>query len=80
MTQDDIEKRLQAVFRRIFDNDAIELRHEMTAVDIPGWDSIVHIQLIVAAEKEFRVSFTTNEALALRNVGDFIALLHSKTK
>jgi acyl carrier protein len=42
----------------------------MTARDVPAWDSLSHITLIVAVEREFRIRFTTAEVAALMNVGD----------
>ena len=48
---------------------------EMAANDVPEWDSLNHINLIVAVEKHFHISFTTKELSALRNVGEFVKLI-----
>jgi acyl carrier protein len=69
---------LQEVFRDVFDDDEIALNREMTAEDIEDWDSLMHIQLIVAAEANFGVKFTTAEVIALKNVGDFVDLIARK--
>ncbi|MDR1891980.1 MAG: acyl carrier protein [Oscillospiraceae bacterium] len=74
----DIKAKLQEVFRDVFDDGDIELRDNMTAADIEDWDSLAHIQLIVAAEKAFGVKFFTAEVSRLKNVGDFIALIENK--
>ena len=78
----DVRTQAQEVFRQVFDDPDIELRDEMTANEIPGWDSLTHINLMVATEKRFKVKFATAEISKLkadgRNVGSFLALLNKK--
>jgi acyl carrier protein len=66
---------LQTVFRTIFNKPDLEIYPEMTAKDVDGWDSLAHIQLIVAVEKHFKVKFKNAEIARLKNVGDLIALI-----
>lgn len=73
----EIRKKLQEVFCDVFD-DEIEIFDEMTAKDIEDWDSLMHIQLIIAIEKAFRVKFSAQEVAQVNNVGDFIQLIDSK--
>jgi acyl carrier protein len=80
MTDADIENKLNEVFRKVFDDDSIKVRRDMTAADIDGWDSLSHIGLIVAVEKAFSVKFTTSEVQSLANVGDFMGLIGSKLR
>lgn len=47
--------RVQAIFADVFDDPGFALRDEMTAADVPGWDSLNHINLIVGIETEFGV-------------------------
>lgn len=74
----EIMERMQAVFRDTFDDDGLLLRPEMTAADVDAWDSLMHINLIVAIEREFKVKFTTAEVTSLKNVGDLVALVEKK--
>lgn len=74
----DIKNELQEVFREVFDDDALSITNEMTAKDYEGWDSLAHINLLVAAEKRFGVRFATGEISNLKNVGDFIRLIQNK--
>jgi acyl carrier protein len=78
----DIRDQAQDVFRQVFDDPSIVLRDDMTADDIPGWDSLTHINLMVATEKRFKIKFATAEISRLkeggRNVGDFLALIDKK--
>lgn len=78
MTQHDISQRLTKVFHAVFDDESIALKPEMTAVDIEEWDSLAHIRLVISVEKEFGVKFSAAEVGALKNVGDFIALIKRK--
>lgn len=74
---------LQDVFRQVFGDDSIELQESTTAYDIDGWDSMMHINLIIAIEKRFKVRFATAEVAGLKaegqNVGNLVRLIESKT-
>lgn len=74
----EIKERLQNIFREIFDDSSIILKDEISAKDIEEWDSLTHVQLIVAVESEFHVNFETAEISELKNVGDFISLIRKK--
>lgn len=65
----DVLKEATPVFRDTLDNDDITLSPETTADDIEEWDSLSHIQLIVALEKKFKIKFTTAEITSYKNVG-----------
>jgi acyl carrier protein len=67
--------RLQSVFREVFNNDDLVLRSEMTAADIPAWDSLTNINLIIATEMAFGVRLKPREINALANVGTMVELL-----
>ena len=54
------------------------LREDMTAADVKNWDSLNHIDLIVAVEREFKIRFTTAEVTTLKNVGALAALADKK--
>jgi acyl carrier protein len=78
MQRELVERRLDAVFQDVFDDPSLTVRDDMTAADVDGWESLTHINLVVAVEKEFHVRFTTAEVRNLKNVGDFIALIGRK--
>jgi acyl carrier protein len=75
MTKAEIHQKLTTVFRDVFDNPGMEITDTTTADDVDGWDSIMHVNLIVAVEKAFGVSFTTKDVKSMANVGDFIQLI-----
>jgi len=74
----DTKERIQEAFRDIFDDNLIVLRDDMTAADVENWDSLNHIDMIVAIESEFKIKFTTAEVTSLKNVGELIALVNKK--
>jgi len=74
----DTREKLQEVFQDVFDDDEIEIAADTTADDIDAWDSLTHVQLIVAVEKAFGLKFSTVEVMKLKNVGEFIALIDKK--
>jgi acyl carrier protein len=75
---DDVYARITAIFRDILDDDSIILREDMTADDLDNWDSLTHVYLILAIEKEFKIRFTTGEISGLRSVGQLAALVSKK--
>ena len=80
MNRDEVVTTLRDVFRSVFDDDSIEITDATTAKDIEGWDSLAHVNLVVAVERRFGTSFTVKEINALSNVGDFIQLIERKKR
>lgn len=78
MTRDDVRLNLEKVFREVFDDSEIILVDEMTADDIEEWDSLMHIELLLAIEKRFNVTFKTEEVMLIQTVGQFIDYLMIK--
>jgi acyl carrier protein len=76
----DVRAELTSVFRDVFDDGALELRDEMTAQDVAGWDSLTHVDLVVAVEKHFKIKLTTREVSTLKNVGDLVRLVEQKAR
>lgn len=70
-----IRKRLNSVFQEVFDDDEIQIFDEMTAKDIEEWDSLMHITLVVATEKEFGLRLNAAEVGKLQNVGAMLDIL-----
>lgn len=69
---------LTLLFREVFDRDDLVLSRGTTASEVPEWDSLMHIQVIVAAEKKFGVRFAPGEIEGLKNVGEFLDLILRK--
>ena len=73
-----IMEKLTQIFRDVFDDERIEIFEAMTAKDLDGWDSLNHINLIVAVEKAFGIKFTTREIMTYQNVGEFANAVETK--
>ncbi len=75
MTYEEIMERLTEVFRDVFDDDSITISGETTANDIDEWDSLEHINLIEAVEKEFGMRFQMREVSGMKNVGEMAGII-----
>lgn len=69
MNREQIFEELTKVFREEFEDQDIELCEETTADDIEEWDSLEHINLIVAVEEHFGIKFSMGEVTGMKNVG-----------
>jgi acyl carrier protein len=79
-----VRNEIQDLFREVFGDDSIELSDNLTADDVAGWDSIAHINLLIAIERHFRIKFATAEMSGMKadgqNVGTFCRLIESKVR
>lgn len=78
MTREEIFEKLNEVFRDVFDDENITVTETTNADDIEDWDSLSHINLVVAVEKEFGVKFSMGETQKMKNVGEMADLIISK--
>lgn len=78
MNEKELLSTIEEIFRDVLDNEDIELTRETTADDIEEWDSLSHIQLIVAIEKDLKIKFTSKEILSWANVGEMIDCIARK--
>jgi acyl carrier protein len=78
MTHDDILERITNIMKDLTEDDELVLTDETTADDVPLWDSVLHVKLIVAIEDEFKVRFEVDEITEPENVGTLVALVESK--
>ena len=69
---------LQNIFRVVFDDDSLVISRETSALDIEAWDSLSHLSLVMAMEREFDISFEFDELNALKNVGEMLDLIERK--
>lgn len=59
-------------------NDSINLNDSTTANDVPGWDSLKHINIITSVENNFNIKFKGLEILRIKNLGDLQQLIDKK--
>lgn len=80
MDRKEIFSKLNDIFIDVLDLDEVELTEETSANDIEEWDSLSHIQLIVAIEKTFGIKFNPLEIMKWRNVGEMVNSMREKLK
>jgi acyl carrier protein len=78
MEKNEIVSRLTPIFRDVFNDDALVVSEGMTAADVPTWDSLSNINMIIAVEKAFGVKFSIKDVRALKNVGELLELIKRK--
>ena len=78
MEKSEIESRLTPIFRDVFNDDALVVTEGMTAAEVPTWDSLSNINMIVAVEKSFGVKFSIKDVRSLKNVGELLELIKRK--
>jgi acyl carrier protein len=63
-------ERLEEVFRTVFNDDSIEIHDGTTAKDIPGWDSVTHINLMLSIEQVFNQQFSSEQFSGFNDIGE----------
>jgi acyl carrier protein len=78
METNEIVSRLTPIFRDVFSDDALVVSEVTTAADVPTWDSLSNINMIIAVEKAFGVKFSIKDVRNLKNVGELLELIKRK--
>ncbi len=78
MSKNEIYENLNEVFRDVFDDDSISVNENTTSNDIEDWDSLEHINLIVAVEKKFNMKFSMGEVTSMKNVGEMVNIISTR--
>ena len=77
MTREEVFRGMERVFEEVLGRH-VDLHDETTGADVEGWDSVVHVMLILASERRFGVRFESSEIANAANVGEFVTLLQTK--
>ena len=78
MSREEVYEALNEVFQDVFDDADIRVNDATTAADIDDWDSLEHINLIVAVEKKFNIKFNMGEVNTFKNVGEMVDMIITK--
>jgi acyl carrier protein len=78
MEFNEILRQVNEIFIDVLENDSIKIQPSTTAEDIPEWDSLNHIALVVSIEKHFKVHFTSHEIQEFKNVGEMVEGIERK--
>ena len=77
-TETEILDRLQRIFREVLERNALEIGPETTQSQVPEWDSLAQVSLIMAIESEFGLRFSAREAGELLSVNRMMSLIRTK--
>lgn len=78
MNEKDIYDKLNEVFQIVFDDNSIIVNSTTNSSDIDDWDSLEHINLLVAVEQKFNIKFNMSEVIDMNNVGDMVKTILNK--
>lgn len=76
--EEKIYERLNVIFRDVFDDEDLEVTAETNSDSIEDWDSLEHINLVVAIEKEFGLKFSMDEVTGMQNVGEMVEIIKQR--
>jgi len=69
---------LNPIFQDVLDLPDLRLEPGSNAQSVEGWDSLAHVNLVVAIEKHYRIKFALGELQTLKNVGEMADLIKKK--
>jgi len=78
MEKIEISNRVQKILLKILKHNRFEMRDDLTATDVEGWDSLSHMLIITEIETDFGIKFKLKELNKLKNMGTLIELIESK--
>lgn len=78
MNSNEILKQINTIFIDILDNEEIVIKEDTIADDVEEWNSLTHVELIVAIEKHFKIRFTSKEIQSWNNVGEMVNCIMEK--
>tara|TARA_Y100001954_G_C15751015_1_gene573671 strand:- start:963 stop:1205 length:243 start_codon:yes stop_codon:yes gene_type:complete len=78
MTKEEVLNQVETIFRDVLDEDDLIIKDRTTANEVDEWDSLNHIQLVVAIEKHFKIRFTSSEIQGFSNVGEMCESISKK--
>jgi acyl carrier protein len=79
MTGMDVYEELTRVFHHVFERDDLVLTPELTAEDVPGWNSFKQVEIILEVQERFHIRLTSKDLDHLQNVGDLARAIAAKT-
>jgi acyl carrier protein len=78
MTTEQIYAELTRILREVFQNEDLVITPTTTADDVKGWDSVMHVNVMLAIEMELHVVFNTSEIDEMRTVGELVDAIERK--
>jgi len=79
MTREEILQTITDILRDILQQPALAITEQTTADQVERWDSINHVNILMTVERTFKIRFSLGEIKKLRNVGEMVMLVETKT-
>jgi len=80
MNEEEIDKELEIVMKDVFQIKKINLEANM--LEIPEWDSLKHIQLIMTIEEKFNITIDFTDSIEMTSIpiikNKILKYLHDK--
>ena len=73
-----LEKIIEVVRDQLDDYD-LELTADTTNSEVPGWDSLAHVRIVIGVEHAFGVRFTAKQIAAISSVGQMVEMIAEST-
>jgi acyl carrier protein len=73
-----VVEQLEEIVRRLLKDDTIELSDDTVAADIPGWDSLAHVEFMLRVEEAFSVEFSHDQFGSFATVGELRRVLEGR--
>lgn len=70
----------RAILEDVLEEENLAIGETTRAQDVPSWDSLNHVRLLVHLEREYGVNFPVDAVERLQNVGELIALVNHLMK
>ena len=78
MERNAILEKVEETLKRVLKHDNFEMKDDLVAGDVDGWDSLTHMMIITEIEEGFNVKFRLKELNKLKNMGTLVELIQSK--
>jgi len=78
MVRSEVLGNVRQIVISVLNHERFEMRDDLTAADVDGWDSLTHMTIITAIEEAFNIRFKLKELNKLKNMGSLIELIQSK--
>jgi len=75
MEDDLIDAELSRIILGALNLKTFPLKKGTKSFEVPGWDSLSHVSIIMAVEDAYDVRFSTGDIVALQSVGDLEVLV-----
>ena len=80
MKIEELHEQLIEIYKEVLALDEVELKDEYSAKEIPNYDSLAHIQILIACQKKFQISLSAIEAGLVNNYGEMKEMIFEKIK